>query len=116
MTPKKNSWRIYQKRRDPVRRFRDKDKSKYHVFDNFKEILTEMAEEGKLDPVVGRERTNVCQILSRMKNNPLLIGEPELENLLLRGFSLRITKEKSRILFNSYLDLVSLVAEINRTV
>ena len=52
-------------------------KSKTPVLDNFGRDLTEMAEEGKLDPVVGREKEieRVSQILSRRKkNNPLLIG------------------------------------------
>jgi ATP-dependent Clp protease ATP-binding subunit ClpC len=56
--------------------------------DNFKEILTEMAEEGKLDPVVGRERIERLQILSRMKNKPSLLVNLELENCYCEGFSL----------------------------
>jgi hypothetical protein len=55
--------------------------------DNFGRDLTKAAEEGKLDPIVGREKEieRVSQILSRRKkNNPLLIGEPELVNQLLR--------------------------------
>ena len=58
-------------------------KSKTPVLDNFGRDLTEMAEEGKLDPVVGREKEieRVSQILSRRKkNNPLLIGEPGVGN------------------------------------
>ena len=54
-------------------------KSKTPVLDNFGRDLTALAEEGKLDPVVGREKEieRVSQILSRRKkNNPLLIGEP----------------------------------------
>ncbi|MEC8248222.1 MAG: Clp protease N-terminal domain-containing protein, partial [Bacteroidota bacterium] len=54
-------------------------KSKTPVLDNFGRDLTAMAEEGKLDPVVGRDKEiqRVSQILSRRKkNNPLLIGEP----------------------------------------
>src|SRR5690606_26263345 len=54
-------------------------KSKTPVLDNFGRDLTKMAEENRLDPVVGREKEieRVSQILSRRKkNNPLLIGEP----------------------------------------
>jgi ATP-dependent Clp protease ATP-binding subunit ClpA len=60
-------------------------KIKTPVLDNGRD-LTEMAEEGKLDPVVGREKEieRVCQILSRRKRTTLLIGEPGLENPLLQ--------------------------------
>jgi ATP-dependent Clp protease ATP-binding subunit ClpC len=93
-------------------------KSKTPVLDNFGRDLTEMAEEGKLDPVVGREKEieRVCQILSRRKkNNPLLIGEPGVgKSAIAEGLALRITQKKvSRILFNKRvvtLDLASLVA------
>ncbi len=54
-------------------------KSKTPVLDNFGRDLTKMAEDGKLDPIVGREKEieRVSQILSRRKkNNPVLIGEP----------------------------------------
>ena len=54
-------------------------KSKTPVLDNFGRDLTKAAEDGKLDPIVGREKEieRVSQILSRRKkNNPLLIGEP----------------------------------------
>jgi ATP-dependent Clp protease ATP-binding subunit ClpC len=57
------------------------------VLDNFGRDLTEMAEEGKLDPVVGREKRNrtcLSNLSRRKKNNPLLIGEPGLENQLLQ--------------------------------
>ena len=77
-----------------------------------------MAEEGKLDPVVGtrKEIQRVSQILSRRKkNNPLLIGEPGVgKSAIAEGLALRIVKRKvSRILFNKRvvtLDLASLVA------
>ena len=49
------------------------------VLDNFSRDLIKFAEEGKLDPVVGREReiTRIAQILSRRKkNNPIILGEP----------------------------------------
>ncbi|TDU40189.1 ATP-dependent Clp protease ATP-binding subunit ClpC [Gelidibacter sediminis] len=93
-------------------------KSKTPVLDNFGRDLTVMAEEGKLDPVVGREKEiqRVSQILSRRKkNNPLLIGEPGVgKSAIAEGLALRIIKRKvSRILFNKRvvtLDLASLVA------
>ncbi|WP_308993529.1 ATP-dependent Clp protease ATP-binding subunit [Mariniflexile litorale] len=93
-------------------------KSKTPVLDNFGRDLTAMAEEGKLDPVVGREKEieRVSQILSRRKkNNPLLIGEPGVgKSAIAEGLALRIVKRKvSRILFGKRvvtLDLASLVA------
>ena len=93
-------------------------KSKTPVLDNFGRDLTEMAEEGKLDPVVGREKEieRVSQILSRRKkNNPLLIGEPGVgKSAIAEGLALMIIKKKvSRVLFNKRvvtLDLASLVA------
>ncbi len=93
-------------------------KSKTPVLDNFGRDLTAMAEEGKLDPVVGRDKEiqRVSQILSRRKkNNPLLIGEPGVgKSAIAEGLANRIVKRKvSRILFNKRvvtLDLASLVA------
>lgn len=93
-------------------------KSKTPVLDNFGRDLTSMAEEGKLDPVVGRtkEIERVSQILSRRKkNNPLLIGEPGVgKSAIAEGLANRIISRKvSRILFNKRvvtLDLASLVA------
>ncbi|MGS2763309.1 ATP-dependent Clp protease ATP-binding subunit [Sinomicrobium sp. M5D2P9] len=93
-------------------------KSKTPVLDNFGRDLTQMAEEGKLDPVVGREKEieRVSQILSRRKkNNPLLVGEPGVgKSAIAEGLALRIVKKKvSRILYNKRvvtLDLASLVA------
>jgi len=93
-------------------------KSKTPVLDNFGRDLTELAEQGKLDPVVGREKEieRVSQILSRRKkNNPLLIGEPGVgKSAIAEGLALRIIQKKvSRILFNKRvvtLDLASLVA------
>ncbi len=93
-------------------------KSKTPVLDNFGRDLTELAEDGKLDPVVGREKEieRVSQILSRRKkNNPLLIGEPGVgKSAIAEGLALRIIQKKvSRILFNKRvvtLDLASLVA------
>lgn len=93
-------------------------KTKTPVLDNFGRDLTKLAEEGKLDPVVGREKEieRVSQILSRRKkNNPLLIGEPGVgKSAIAEGLALRIVKRKvSRVLFNKRLvtlDLASLVA------
>jgi ATP-dependent Clp protease ATP-binding subunit ClpC len=93
-------------------------KSKTPVLDNFGRDLTEMAEDGKLDPIVGREKEieRVSQILSRRKkNNPLLIGEPGVgKSAIAEGLALRIIQKKvSRVLFGKRvvtLDLASLVA------
>ncbi|PRP66871.1 ATP-dependent Clp protease ATP-binding subunit [Nonlabens agnitus] len=93
-------------------------KSKTPVLDNFGRDLTRMAEEDKLDPVVGRaeEIQRVSQILSRRKkNNPLLIGEPGVgKSAIAEGLALRIIQRKvSRILYDKRvitLDLASLVA------
>ena len=93
-------------------------KSKTPVLDNFGRDLTALAEDDKLDPVVGREKEieRVSQILSRRKkNNPLLIGEPGVgKSAIAEGLALRIVKRKvSRILFDKRvvtLDLASLVA------
>ncbi len=93
-------------------------KSKTPVLDNFGRDLTKAAEDGKLDPIVGREKEieRVSQILSRRKkNNPILIGEPGVgKSAIAEGLALRITQKKvSRVLFNKRvvtLDLASLVA------
>ncbi len=93
-------------------------KTKTPVLDNFGRDLTKLAEDNKLDPVVGREKEieRVSQILSRRKkNNPLLIGEPGVgKSAIAEGLALRIVKRKvSRVLFDKRvvtLDLASLVA------
>jgi ATP-dependent Clp protease ATP-binding subunit ClpC len=93
-------------------------KSKTPVLDNFGRDLTRMAEDGKLDPIVGREAEieRVSQILSRRKkNNPILIGEPGVgKSAIAEGLALRIIQKKvSRVLFNKRivtLDIASLVA------
>lgn len=93
-------------------------KSKTPVLDNFGRDLTKMAEDNKLDPIVGREQEieRVSQILSRRKkNNPILIGEPGVgKSAIAEGLALRIVQRKvSRVLFNKRvvtLDLASLVA------
>jgi ATP-dependent Clp protease ATP-binding subunit ClpC len=94
------------------------NKSKTPVLDNFGRDLTALAEEDKLDPIVGREKEieRVSQILSRRKkNNPILIGEPGVgKSAIAEGLALRIVQRKvSRVLFNKRivtLDLASLVA------
>ncbi len=93
-------------------------KSKTPVLDNFGRDLTRLAEENRLDPIVGREveLERVAQILSRRKkNNPILIGEPGVgKSAIAEGLALRIVQRKvSRALFNKriiMLDLASLVA------
>ena len=93
-------------------------KSKTPVLDTYSRDLTKMAEEGKLDPIVGRDKEieRVSQILSRRKkNNPILIGEPGVgKSSIAEGLALRIVQRKvSRILFNKrvvMLDLASMVA------
>ena len=93
-------------------------KSKTPVLDNFGRDLTKLAEDGKLDPIVGREKEieRVSQILSRRKkNNPVLIGEPGVgKSAIAEGLALRIIQRKvSRVLFNKRivaLDIASLVA------
>ncbi|MCV6629427.1 MAG: ATP-dependent Clp protease ATP-binding subunit [Flavobacteriaceae bacterium] len=93
-------------------------KSRTPVLDNFGRDLTQLAEENKLDPVVGRNKEieRVSQILSRRKkNNPLLIGEPGVgKSAIAEGLALRIIQKKvSRILYGKRvvtLDLASLVA------
>jgi ATP-dependent Clp protease ATP-binding subunit ClpC len=93
-------------------------KSKTPVLDNFGRDLTRLAEDGKLDPIVGREKEieRVSQILSRRKkNNPILIGEPGVgKSAIAEGLALRIVQKKvSRVLFGKRivtLDIASLVA------
>lgn len=88
------------------------------VLDNFGTDITRAAEEGKLDPVVGRmkEIERLAQILSRRKkNNPILIGEPGVgKSAIVEGLALRIVEKKvSRILFDKRviaLDMTAVVA------
>lgn len=88
------------------------------VLDNFGIDMTKAAEEGRLDPIVGREREieRLAQILSRRKkNNPILIGEPGVgKSAIAEGLALRIIAKKvSRVLFDKRvvtLDLASVVA------
>ncbi|WHZ07530.1 MAG: ATP-dependent Clp protease, ATP-binding subunit ClpC [Cytophagales bacterium] len=94
------------------------EKSRTPVLDNFGRDLTRLAEDNKLDPIVGREKEieRVAQILSRRKkNNPILIGEPGVgKTAIAEGLALRIIQKKvSRVLFGKRvvtLDLASLVA------
>jgi len=93
-------------------------KSATPLLDSFGRDLTQMAEEGKLDPIVGREKEleRIAQILSRRKkNNPILIGEPGVgKSAIAEGLAIRITQRKvPRSLFDKRvvtLDLASLVA------
>ena len=88
------------------------------TLDKFGNDMTRAAEDGRLDPVVGRETEieRLAQILSRRKkNNPVLIGEPGVgKSAIVEGLALRIVQRKvSRILFDKRvisLDMASLVA------
>lgn len=93
-------------------------KSDTPVLDNFGIDITKAAEEGTLDPIVGREREieRLAQILSRRKkNNPVLIGEPGVgKSAIAEGLAIRITQRKvSRVLFDKRvvaLDIAAIVA------
>lgn len=93
-------------------------KSKTPVLDTYSRDLTKIAEEGKLDPIVGRDKEieRVSQILSRRKkNNPILIGEAGVgKSSIAEGLALRIVQRQvSRILFDKrvvMLDLASMIA------
>lgn len=88
------------------------------VLDNFGIDITRAAEEGTLDPIVGREREieRLAQILSRRKkNNPVLIGEPGVgKSAIAEGLAIRIMQKKvSRVLFDKRvvaLDIAAIVA------
>ena len=88
------------------------------VLDNFGFDMTKAASEGKLDPVVGREKEieRISQILSRRKkNNPILIGEPGVgKSAIVEGLAQRIVERKtSRMLFDKRivsLDMTAVVA------
>ena len=102
----------------PTSDTRSSKNSKTPVLDNFGSDITALAEQNKLDPVVGREKEieRVSQILSRRKkNNPLLIGEPGVgKSAIAEGLALRIIQKRvSRVLYGKRvvsLDLASLVA------
>ncbi len=93
-------------------------KSRTPVLDNFGRDVSKLAEEGKLDPIIGRENEieRVSQILSRRKkNNPILIGEPGVgKTAIVEGLALRIMQRKvSRTLFDKrivMLDMAAMVA------
>ena len=95
-----------------------KSKSKTPALDHFSRNITEIAENGELDPVIGRkdEIERVAQILSRRKkNNPVLIGEPGVgKTAIIEGLAQKIiTKDVPRLLYNKRilsLDLAGLVA------
>jgi ATP-dependent Clp protease ATP-binding subunit ClpC len=97
---------------------KEKEKSKTPVLDHFGRDLTQLAREGKLDPIIGREQeiARVSQILSRRKkNNPVLIGEPGVgKTAIAEGLALRIMqREVSPALYNKRvvaLDLGAMVA------
>ena len=88
------------------------------VLDSFSTDMTQAAMDGKLDPVVGREKEieRLAQILTRRKkNNPILIGEPGVgKSAIVEGLSQRIVKRKvSRMLFGKRilaLDMAAVVA------
>jgi ATP-dependent Clp protease ATP-binding subunit ClpC len=97
---------------------KQQQKSRTPVLDNFGRDITKQAEEGRLDPIIGRESEieRVSQILSRRKkNNPILIGEPGVgKTAIAEGLALRIIQKKvSRTLFNKrivMLDMAAMVA------
>lgn len=95
-----------------------KQQSKTPVLDNFGTDMTQVATEGKLDPIVGREREimRVVEILCRRKkNNPILIGEPGVgKSAIVEGLAQMIaSRHVSPVLFGKRvisLDMTSLVA------
>lgn len=95
-----------------------KGKSKTPTLDEFGKDLTELARQGKIDPVIGREKEieRVIQILSRRtKNNPCLIGEPGVgKTAIAEGLALKIVKDEVPELLSGKqivaLDLTSMVA------
>jgi ATP-dependent Clp protease ATP-binding subunit ClpC len=101
-----------------TQRPKSNSKSKTPVLDSFSRDVTKLAEEGQLDPIIGREEEieRVSQILSRRKkNNPILIGEPGVgKTAIVEGLALRIIQKKvSRILFDKrvvMLDMAAIVA------
>ena len=103
---------------DSFKQKKNQGNSKTPILDSYSRDLTKLAEEGKLDPIVGRmkEIERVSQILSRRKkNNPILIGEPGVgKSAIAEGLAIKIVQRKcSRVLFNKRivtLDLASMVA------
>ena len=107
-----------EERDESLSRRKGNSKSRTPVLDNFGRDVTKLAEENKLDPIIGRETEieRVSQILSRRKkNNPILIGEPGVgKTAIAEGLALRIIQKRvSRTLFDKrivMLDLAALVA------
>lgn len=95
----KNSSSKPEKMRSSSSKSQQADKQKTPVLDNFGRDLTKLANEGKLDPVIGREKEieRVAQVLSRRKkNNPVLIGEPGVgKTAIVEGLALKIIEKKS---------------------
>jgi ATP-dependent Clp protease ATP-binding subunit ClpC len=116
--PDDDSSKMFGSGANPSKEKKGAEKSRTPVLDNFGRDLTKLAEDNKLDPIVGREKEieRVAQILSRRKkNNPILIGEPGVgKTAIAEGLALRIIQKKvSRVLFGKRvvtLDLASLVA------
>ena len=112
LPPKNKEQHIYTSARQA------KPSSDTPALDNFGVDMTKAASEGKLDPVVGREKEieRISQILSRRKkNNPILIGEPGVgKSAIVEGLAQRIIERKtSRILFDKRiiaLDMTAVVA------
>ena len=95
-------------------------KSKTPVLDTYSRDLTKMAEEGRLDTIVGREKEieRVSQILSRRKkNNPILLGEAGVgKSAIAEGLAIRIVQRKvSRILFDKRVVMLDLAAMVSGT-
>lgn len=109
---------LEEEREESFSRRKGNSKSRTPVLDNFGRDVTRLAEEDKLDPIIGRENEieRVSQILSRRKkNNPILIGEPGVgKTAIAEGLALRIIQKRvSRTLFDKrivMLDLAALVA------
>jgi ATP-dependent Clp protease ATP-binding subunit ClpC len=96
------------------------EKSKTPVLDTYSRDLTKMAEEGRLDAIVGREKEieRVSQILSRRKkNNPILLGEAGVgKSAIAEGLAIRIVERKvSRILFDKRVVMLDLAAMVSGT-
>jgi ATP-dependent Clp protease ATP-binding subunit ClpC len=94
--------------------------SKTPILDSFSKDLTKMAQDGKLDPIIGREKEieRVSQILSRRKkNNPILIGEPGVgKSAIAEGLAQKIIQRKcSRILFNKKIAVLDMAALVSGT-
>ena len=109
------SWKV---KSEDQTNYGNENKKDTPALDNFGNDLTRAAQEGRLDPIVGRdaEMLRMAQILSRRKkNNPVLIGEPGVgKSAIVEGLAIRITERKvPRLLFNKRivaLDLASMVA------